>query len=161
MKRFPGRLAAVATLTLAGALLAACATHPAPLQGEYLPGTPQQAAAGDRTGAMLRWGGRVIEVEAQASRTCFTVLSAQLGAPGRPQRGQDGRGGRLLRCRPAVYAPAALASTTRRCSPRPAKSPSPAASPATRPRASANTTTACRASTPTWSTCGPSAATPR
>jgi len=106
MKRLPGRRAAVATLAFAGALLAACATHPAPLQGEYLPLTPQQAAAGDRTGAMVRWGGRVIEVEPQSSRTCFTMLSAQLDAQGRPYREQDGSGGRFIACRAGFYDPA-------------------------------------------------------
>ena len=106
MKRSPRRLAAFVALAFAGALLAGCATHPAPLQGEYLPVTPQQAGAGDRTGAPVRWGGRVIAVEPQADRTCFTMLSAHLDSYGRPYREQDGSDGRFMACRGGFYDPA-------------------------------------------------------
>lgn len=95
-----------ASLALAGALLAGCATHPAPLQGDYLPITPQQAAAGDQTGASVRWGGRVIEVDPRATHTCFTVLSAHLDSYGRPYSDNDGSGGRFVACRDGFYDPA-------------------------------------------------------
>lgn len=100
------RLISLAALALTGVLLAGCATYPAPLQGEYLPVTPQQAAAVDRSGALVRWGGRVIEVDPQAKRTCFTMLSSHLDAQGRPSPEQDGSGGRFLACRDGFYDPA-------------------------------------------------------
>lgn len=106
MNRTTKRLAATAMLAFAGALLAACATHPAPLQGDYLNLTPQQAATGNHAGAMVRWGGRVIAVDPQSDRTCFTMLSAYLDSQGRPYREQDGSGGRFLACRAGFYDPA-------------------------------------------------------
>ena len=99
------RLTAFAGLALA-AMLAGCATQPSPLQGEYLPVTPQQASAGDHTGAMVRWGGQVIDVEPRADRTCFTMLSSHLDGQGRPYGAQDGSSGRFLACRAGFYDPA-------------------------------------------------------
>lgn len=101
-----GHRAMVAVLAVAALLLGACATHPAPLQGEYLPVTPQQASAGHHTGAPVRWGGRVIEVDPQADRTCFTVLSSRLDAYGRPAQAADGSDGRFMACRDGFYDPA-------------------------------------------------------
>ena len=106
MKLDNKRLFSLTGLAFAGALLAGCATHPAPLQGEYLPLTPQQAGAGDHTGAPVRWGGRVIEVEPRADRTCFTMLSAHLDGYGRPYHEQDGSEGRFMACRGGFYDPA-------------------------------------------------------
>lgn len=105
MKIHRNRLTAFAGLALA-AILAGCATQPSPLQGEYLPVTPQQASAGDHTGAMVRWGGQVIEVEPRADRTCFTMLSSHLDGQGRPYGAQDGSSGRFLACRAGFYDPA-------------------------------------------------------
>lgn len=102
--------ALIAGLALAGALLSGCVTHPAPLQGEYLPVSPQQAAAGTHTGAPVRWGGRVIEVDPQADRTCFTMLSSQLDPYGRPSQAQDGSDGRFMACRGGFYDPAVFAA---------------------------------------------------
>ena len=98
-------LQAIAAVALAAAL-AACATHPTPLQGEFLPITPQQAGAGNHTGAMARWGGQVIEVAPHADRTCFTVLSSPLDGQGRPLAADDGSSGRFLACRAGFYDPA-------------------------------------------------------
>lgn len=100
------RLFFLAGVAFAGTLVSGCATHPAPLQGEYLPVTPQQAGAGDHTGAPVRWGGRVISVEPHADRTCFTMLSADLDSHGRPYREQDGSDGRFMACRSGFYDPA-------------------------------------------------------
>ncbi|NZA26913.1 Slp family lipoprotein [Luteimonas sp. SJ-92] len=100
---------ASASVLLAGALLAGCATQPVPLRGDYPAITPEDAAAGDRTGASVRWGGRVIEVEPQAARTCFTMLSTRLDASGRPDRASEATGGRFLACRPGFYDPAVFA----------------------------------------------------
>lgn len=96
----------IAGLALAGAMLAGCATQPTPLRGDYLPITPQQAAAGEQAGATVRWGGRVIEVEPRTDHTCFTILSADLDASGRPYADHDGSSGRFLACRTGFYDPA-------------------------------------------------------
>ncbi|WP_407354481.1 Slp family lipoprotein [Luteimonas sp. R10] len=96
----------LAAASLACLLLAGCVTQPAPLQGDYLAITPEDAAAGDRTGASVRWGGRVVEVEPQADRTCFTMLSTRLDASGRPYGGSDATGGRFIACRTGFYDPA-------------------------------------------------------
>ncbi|MEN1926967.1 Slp family lipoprotein [Luteimonas sp. MJ293] len=100
------RTVSTAAAVLACFLLSGCVTHPAPLQGEYLPVTPQQAGSGNHTGAPVRWGGRVIEVQPQADRTCFTMLSAQLDPYGRPSHSPDGSDGRFMACRTGFYDPA-------------------------------------------------------
>lgn len=111
LKQHAKQPALIAGLALAGALLSGCVTHPAPLQGEYLPVSPQQAAAGTHTGAPVRWGGRVIGVDPQADRTCFTMLSSQLDPYGRPsQAHQDGSDGRFMACRGGFYDPAVFAA---------------------------------------------------
>ena len=97
------RLALIAVCT---ALLAACATQPKPLQGDYTPITPRDAAASDATGASVRWGGRIVGVEPQENRTCFEMISTYLGSSGRPYWGSDDTGGRFLACRTGFYDPA-------------------------------------------------------
>lgn len=87
-------------------LLTACATQPQPLQGAFNPITPADAAANDSTGATVRWGGRVVEVEPQANRTCFVMISTRLGGSGRPYWANDDIGGRFLACRAGFYDPA-------------------------------------------------------
>ena len=57
-------LPAVATL-----LLAACASQPKPLQGAFVEITPHAAMDTDQTGAMVRWGGRIVQVEPRADAT--------------------------------------------------------------------------------------------
>ena len=86
--------------------LAACATQPLPLRGQYTPITPHDAAARDFTGAVVRWGGRIVAVEPQANRTCFEMLSTQLDASGRPRWASDEVGGRFIACRTGFYDPA-------------------------------------------------------
>ncbi len=89
----------------AACLLAACAT-PAPLKGSYAPITPQDAAATDATGTVVRWGGRIVSVEPQAQRTCFEMLATQLQDSGRPRSDGDQVGGRFIACRAGFYDPA-------------------------------------------------------
>jgi outer membrane lipoprotein len=89
----------------AACLLAACAT-PAPLKGAYSPITPQEAAATDATGAMVRWGGRIVSVDPQAQRTCFEMISLDLLDSGRPRSSGDRTGGRFIACRAGFYDPA-------------------------------------------------------
>ena len=50
-----------AALAMASVLLAACATQPTPLQGEYFAVTPRDAAAANDTGEVVRWGGRIVQ----------------------------------------------------------------------------------------------------
>ena len=97
------RLALLATGVL---LLAACATQPTPLQGTFNPITPRHASVADSTGASVRWGGRIVNVEPQANRTCFEMISTNLGSSGRPYWGSDDTGGRFLACRTGFYDPA-------------------------------------------------------
>ena len=89
----------------AAGMLAACAT-PAPLKGAFSPITPQQASATDATGAMVRWGGRIVSVEPQAQRTCFEMISLRLQDSGRPSSSNDQAGGRFIACRAGFYDPA-------------------------------------------------------
>jgi len=91
---------------LGAALLAACASQPRPLQGSFTEITPQQAAASDSTGATVRWGGRIVEVEPQSNRTCFQMISTRLSAYGRPYWATDDVGGRFIACRTGFYDPA-------------------------------------------------------
>ena len=88
------------------ALLAGCATQPTPLQGEYRDISPRDAVDHDSTGALVRWGGRIVQVEPRQDSTCFEVVSARLDASGRPLRGDGNTGGRFIACRAGFYDPA-------------------------------------------------------
>lgn len=91
---------------LAAALLAACATQPAPLRGQYTAVTPRQASDRDATGAVVRWGGRIVEVAPGADRTCFEMISTRLNSYGRPYWASDEVAGRFIACRSGFYDPA-------------------------------------------------------
>ena len=52
----------VATAAIAVALLSGCVTYPGPLQGNYATLPPNDAMQADATGAMVRWGGRIVQV---------------------------------------------------------------------------------------------------
>lgn len=91
---------------LATLLVAACATQPAPLQGAYTAVSPRDAVDADRTGAAVRWGGRIIQVEPRENRTCFEMLATPLTASGRPYWASDEIGGRFIACRTGFYDPA-------------------------------------------------------
>lgn len=99
------KLARLALPLSIACLLAACAT-PAPLKGTYAPITPEQASASDATGAVVRWGGRVVSVDPQAQRTCFEMIATRLEAGGRPSSSSDETGGRFIACRTGFYDPA-------------------------------------------------------
>jgi outer membrane lipoprotein len=94
-------VACVASLVLAG-----CASQPRPLQGEFNPITPREAAEQDSTGAVVRWGGRIVQVEPKENRTCFEMISTRLTANGRPYWAEDDTGGRFIACRAGFYDPA-------------------------------------------------------
>lgn len=93
-------------LLFIAALAAGCATQPRPLQGEFVQLTPREATERDSTGAVVRWGGRIVEVEPQAKRTCFHMISTRLDAYGRPYWASDDVGGRFIACRTGFYDPA-------------------------------------------------------
>ena len=88
------------------ALLAACASHPKPLQGEFAPITPRDAAERDSSGTTVRWGGRIVQVEPRANVTCFEMISTRLTATGRPYWSSDDTNGRFIACRAGFYDPA-------------------------------------------------------
>lgn len=86
--------------------LAACASQPRPLQGEYLPLTPREAVERESTGAVVRWGGRIVQVEPKDNMTCFEMVSGRLDVYGRPVWRGDDTGGRFIACRTGFYDPA-------------------------------------------------------
>jgi outer membrane lipoprotein len=98
-----------ATATLALALLAGCATVPAPLQGQYTAISPREAIDASRTGVPVRWGGRIVQTEPLADRTCFEMVSTRLDHTGRPYWAADDTGGRFIACRAGFYDPAIFA----------------------------------------------------
>jgi outer membrane lipoprotein len=93
-------------LAVAAVLLAACATQPLPLQGEFTDITPRDAVQRDSTGTMVRWGGRIVRTEPQSNRTCFEMISTRLGSYGRPYWASDDVGGRFIACKAGFYDPA-------------------------------------------------------
>jgi outer membrane lipoprotein len=96
----------VAAAALASALLAACASQPRPLQGEFMPLTPRDSVLADHTGAAVRWGGRIVQVEPKPNATCFEMVSTRLDVYGRPWWASDDTGGRFIACRTGFYDPA-------------------------------------------------------
>ena len=91
------------------ALLAACASQPLPLQGEYAALSPRDAAETDATGSPVRWGGRIVQVEPREGSTCFEMASTRLDHYGRPYWAGDDTGGRFIACRAGFHDPAVFA----------------------------------------------------
>ncbi len=93
----------------AGALLAGCATVPAPLAGnDFVATTPQQVVASNANGERVRWGGEIIKVEPRADRTCFEILARELYSDARPNR-RDKSDGRFIACKQGFFDPAVYA----------------------------------------------------
>lgn len=88
----------------AALLLAGCVTAPKALQGEFAMVEPGQAAREGRVGERVRWGGRIVTVSPEATRTCFEVVGVRLGSDGRPLA-KDQSSGRFLACRAGFYDP--------------------------------------------------------
>jgi len=87
-------------------LLAACASTPQALRGDF-PG-PEPATASDSSiGQSVRWGGRLLEVRPEANRTCFEILALPLDDTAQPQQGAE-PGRRFLACRDGFVDPAAF-----------------------------------------------------
>ncbi|CAN5709175.1 Slp family lipoprotein [soil metagenome] len=96
----------VVAAAVASVLLSACASQPRPLQGEFMPLTPRDSVLADRTGAAVRWGGRIVQVEPKPNATCFEMVSTGLDIYGRPYWASDDTGGRFIACRTGFYDPA-------------------------------------------------------
>ncbi len=93
-------------LAITGLLLAGCATTPAPLAGDFPDFQPNQAT--ERSlGAVVRWGGHVIETRPGRERTCIELLARPLDRDLRPAEG-DHHFGRFLACREGFVDPAML-----------------------------------------------------
>jgi outer membrane lipoprotein len=93
------------SLACLAALLAGCATTPAPLQGTYSAVLPAEAATRGTAGDRVRWGGQVVGVHNDASQSCFEVVGKPLGMDGRPLV-RDRSEGRFIACRGGFYDPA-------------------------------------------------------
>ncbi len=90
---------------IAALSLAACATAPKPLQGQFNPVAPREAAA--QPGALVRWGGSIIETRPGPDQTCFQMLGRPLAGTGRPSSSDsDANDGRFIACRTGFYDPA-------------------------------------------------------
>ncbi len=89
----------------AGALLAACASTPQALRGDfYTPISPTEAALEQRTGAYVRWGGQIVSVSHTKHHTCFNVLGRPLDSRAKPEQ-SDAVDGRYRACAPGFYDP--------------------------------------------------------
>lgn len=89
---------------LCTAVLAGCATAPAPLSGEFAALTPAQSVSDSRSGERVRWGGEIIKVDPRADSTCFEILGRPLDARARPLV-RDHSDGRFIACRAGFYDP--------------------------------------------------------
>lgn len=84
-------------------LVAACATRPQPLSGEFPDFYPDQAT--DRSlNAQVRWGGTLVETRPEANRTCLEVLAQELDWNYRPLYSDYSRG-RFIACREKFLEP--------------------------------------------------------
>ncbi|MFC4727046.1 Slp family lipoprotein [Coralloluteibacterium thermophilus] len=88
--------------------LAACATPPAPLKGNYAPLSPELAAHREAVGDLVRWGGTLVRATPEPGRTCFELVGRELDARGRP-REVDRSAGRFVACRAGFYDPEVFA----------------------------------------------------
>jgi len=84
--------------------LAACATAPKPLQGEFSASTPAESVNSGARAERVRWGGEIVKVEPGKDSTCFEILSRDLDSSARPQT-RDSSHGRFKACRAGFYDP--------------------------------------------------------
>lgn len=88
----------------ASVLLAACATTPAPLAGDFAQSSPRSVRDHGDIAQRVRWGGEIIRVDPGAQSTCLEILARELRPDGRPER-HDTDEGRFLACRKGFYDP--------------------------------------------------------
>jgi outer membrane lipoprotein len=95
--------------TLLALGLGACATGPAPIRGEFSAQSPDKVREQGSANASVRWGGSLIAVEPDPTRTCFVVLSRPLSGGGKPIIKRETTDGRFIACRGGFYDPALFA----------------------------------------------------
>jgi outer membrane lipoprotein len=96
----------ILSLAALSTLLAACATVPQPLQGNYAPITTASVQQGSTAnGTQVRWGGDIISTEPGQQSTCFYVLARPLDDEARPIRDNTNTQGRFVACRAGFYDP--------------------------------------------------------
>jgi outer membrane lipoprotein len=86
---------------LLGAFAVGCASVPPPLVGTFSPLSPRESSSAS-VGSAVRWGGRIVAVEAVGERTCFRLIAQPLGPNGQPD-GSDTSLGRFSACRAGNY----------------------------------------------------------
>ena len=90
-------------IALACLFVAACATRPQPLTGEFPDFYPDQTT--DRSvNATVRWGGTLVEARPEADRTCLEVVASELDRNYRPVISDYARG-RFIACRDKFLEP--------------------------------------------------------
>jgi outer membrane lipoprotein len=104
MKDLLNRLGQLGLLAVAGLMLSACASIPAPLAGDFPDFQPSQAT--ERSlGAKVRWGGHIVATRPDTDQTCIEILARDLDRDLRPIGG-DHHYGRFLACRDGFQDPA-------------------------------------------------------
>lgn len=98
-----GRTLRLAGLALLGLAATACVGVPKPLQGAWPALTPQTAGTAD-IGAAVRWGGRIVALDAVGAGSCFRLIAQPLAANGQPD-GSATSLGRFSACRSGTYDP--------------------------------------------------------
>ena len=93
-------------LAAAVSLLAACASVPKPLMGNYADVSAASAQQGGAGGTRVRWGGEIIKTEPGPQQTCFYLLRRALDDQARPASGSaEQNDGRFVACRTGFYDP--------------------------------------------------------
>lgn len=99
LRTVPGAVLALAALSLAiGAT--GCTTVPPPLRGDWPSASPNETSAG-RMDGRVRWGGRLVDMQADGARTCLRLIAQPLAPNGRPNGSRTSLG-RFVACRDGV-----------------------------------------------------------
>jgi outer membrane lipoprotein len=85
--------------------VAACVRPPVPLQGAFPPTTVGDVQLSTQTGAHVRWGGTIVDVQSREKETCFEIVSAPLDREARPIARSDTTYGRFIACNPGFFDP--------------------------------------------------------
>lgn len=93
--------------TLAALAVSACTTIPTQLQGEYPQVSPARVDS-STFGSTVRWGGVIIDTRNEENKTCFEILSRNLGKYMRPEL-EDSTLGRFIACKDGFYDPEVFA----------------------------------------------------
>ena len=85
----------------------ACTTVPTQLQGEFPQISPARVDS-NVYGTTVRWGGVIIDTKNEEDKTCFEILSRNLGKYMRPKV-EDSTLGRFIACKQGFYDPEVFA----------------------------------------------------